>query len=106
MHAKLREFTCAAWDELELPKEIPEQGLPDTNTLNYFMPDEAWFQRRLSPLEKAREALDLCAEGHPVPGKVSPGRWVPGLKKLASDSTEDLRSLMQGYMAAVAAAKP
>jgi hypothetical protein len=39
-----------AWSLLPEPESIPSQGLPDVETLNFFMPTSAWLARRREKL--------------------------------------------------------
>lgn len=105
-HGALAKFARLAWGALDLPteQEIPPQSLPSLDELNFFMPSDRWMVFRRNKLRQMLEVLQLTAEGKRPTGRVSPTRWVRGLKRLEPAATRKLRTELALYVAAIDAA--
>ncbi|MCB0857336.1 MAG: hypothetical protein KDB57_04345 [Solirubrobacterales bacterium] len=90
------------WDLLPTPTGIPSEGLPDPNELNYFVPDDAFFSRRIKDLHAVMAALELVRERRPLKGKVVAKRYSQGLSDVSLSNLEALSENLSTYRDAIA----
>lgn len=86
-----------AWDALEVPDDLPEQGLPEPATLNFFEADERWISSRYTRLESILDALEAGALGNPIPAG-SHSRYRERLGDPEAGATEALRGHLRRYI--------
>jgi hypothetical protein len=81
-----------AWSLLPPPPNIPPQGLPEIEDLNFFEPTAAWADRRSAAVRLVVAALDARLAGSQMPTKVISTRYTEGLAMLPVPAATALRS--------------
>ncbi len=85
----------AAWHLLPDPVGIPEQGLPDIGTLNYFEYSSSFLASRLKALGVVRQLLEAASRGEVGP-KVS-ARYNDGLGAIDPSRLVAITEMMSTY---------
>jgi hypothetical protein len=80
-----------AWKLLPVRDDIPAQGLPSVDSLNYFVPTEKWLNGKISKIRKVADALDAVVKGTPATGFGISKRYDAGLPSVAPDAAGTLR---------------
>ena len=100
---QLRPWTESAWASLPAPIGIPEEGLPDASTLNFFEHSQSFVASRAAAVERISDALAARAAGRePAPTRPSAfGRTLTSLdRRIAQERADHLAK----YAAAVRSA--
>jgi hypothetical protein len=63
----LRPWAARAWSMLPEPSGIPDDGLPDVSTLNFFEHSETFVARRTAATRRIGDALSARASGQELP---------------------------------------
>ena len=92
-----------AWNRLPIPAGIPEQGLPDVASLNFFEPDAKWFDRRIRALRSVVDGLALVTSGLVPVDKIFSTRYTAGLPSVAPAKVKILTELLTEYLTGVEA---
>jgi hypothetical protein len=80
-----------AWDLLPVRDNIPEQGLPQIESLNFFTPSDAWLAGRVKKIREVASALDAVLKGEPVPDLGLSKRYAAGLAGVTPKAALGLR---------------
>jgi hypothetical protein len=80
-----------AWKLLPVRDDIPPQGLPSIDSLNYFVPTEKWLNGKISKIRRVADALDAVVKGAPATGFRISKRYDEGLPNVAPDAAAALR---------------
>jgi hypothetical protein len=95
----LAEIAERAWDLLPAPTAIPEQGLPDIESLNYFRPNATWVNDRYKKIMQVADALTAVSAGATPTGKIISDRYTQGLPSVAASAAKKLASSLQAFAA-------
>lgn len=87
------------WEQLPLPVGIPEEGLPEPDELNFFVPTPPFFRARLQDIDSVLAALIAVEERRPIVGKVVSERYSQGLGRIESAAIADLRRDLETFAA-------
>jgi hypothetical protein len=94
------------WEQLPLPFGIPEEGLPEPEELNFFVPTPSFFRARLHDIDSVLEALTAVEGRRPIVGKVVSQRYSQGLGRIAFPGVADLRRDLQTFATCLRTALP
>jgi len=89
-----------AWRLLPDPPGIPPQGLPEVESLNFFLPTEEWMDARMQRIADVARAARTAAEGGALPPKVITTRYAQGLPHVSSATLHELAERPARYGAA------
>jgi hypothetical protein len=92
-----RTITEKAWELLPQRQGIPSAGLPDTNSLNYFVPSNRWLVGRFAKIRSVASALEAAAAGSSITGKIISQRYTDGLKTVDPDAALALQTHLQQF---------
>lgn len=84
----------AAWDLLPSPAGIPESGLPDPESLNYFVSEPTFVARRQAMIQSVNSAIGELKAGRPLPERVINKKYAAGLSQLPAPSLSELEALI------------
>jgi hypothetical protein len=87
-----------AWELLPVPENVPAQGLPDVDDLDFFMPTDRWMKNRLGIIATVKAALDAVTAGAAPVGKVVSVRYTQGLKQFPPSSAGPLRDHLAAFL--------
>jgi hypothetical protein len=87
-----------AWAMLPVRDSIPEQGLPQLESLNFFQPAEGWMKKRLDNIRTVASALDAVANGRPLETKNLSTRYAAGLPALPPSAASSLRDRLLAFL--------
>jgi hypothetical protein len=101
----LKPIVEQAWNRLPVPSGIPEQGLPDAASLNFFEPEAGWFERRINTVKQVADGLALVVPGQVPEKEILSTRYTSGLPSVDPAKVQVLRQALTEYLGAVEAAK-
>jgi len=87
-----------AWSLLPPPVGVPEQGLPDVEELNFFVPTDSWRNERIQKIRLVADALEGVRAGESLPGKVISGRYGGGLSDISPRAAAALRDKLRLFL--------
>jgi hypothetical protein len=92
-----QELVERAWERLPPPSNIPEQGVPTAEVLNFFEASPAFFATRTRAIRQVRDLLSsVLGEGDRVP-KVS-GRYNAQIGTVSDGKVRALRNFLSSYL--------
>ena len=100
----LREHAEGIWDALPAPAGIPEQGLPEVKTLNFFEPTPRFVSRRLAVLSDVLRGFRGAQGGQPLETSVVSKRYTAGLPSVSAAALVKREQELGSYLEAVQAA--
>lgn len=93
VHSSTQASVDEAWSLLPVRDDIPQQGPPSAESLNFFRPSDRWLTERLRKIRNVANALDAVAKGKAVTTKVST-RYVAGLPAVNTRAARRLRDTL------------
>ncbi len=104
VHERLQPYVDQAWSMLSNPEGIPDQGLPDSNDLNFFEPDGAFLDAQRNRIKLVAHSLRQVAKGIVVDGRVVSSRYTDGISGLPPEVADKLAKELEDYYEASLAA--
>jgi hypothetical protein len=95
----LEHLVHEAWALFPVPISVPAHALPETASLNFFVPKPAFFDRR----KRAFEAVAGALRSPEVGGKVISERYAPGLAGVPVAAREVLAARLERLAASIGA---
>jgi len=92
---EFRAMVDDAWSLLPVPTEIPEQGLPAIEELNYFEETPQFVARRHQMIADVAAGLRTVAVGSELKRKVISTRYTEGLPLVRSDVAAELAARLE-----------
>jgi hypothetical protein len=96
-----RRLAEEAWDLLPVPQVIPEQGLPDSEELNFFQPTDSWLRGRFARICLVADALEDVMSGKPLTESVISRRYTAGLPSVSRRAARALRDDLRHFAESV-----
>jgi hypothetical protein len=95
---RLTSLVEQAWALLPPAEGVPEQGLPATEELNFFLPTASWLATRKRRIELIADALDSASRGRPISEVGLSKRYGPGLRDVSPRAAAALRDKLRLFL--------
>lgn len=95
---KFADITSEIWKMLPTPKGIPTQGLPDTETLNFFSPTKNFYSQYQRRITEILEAISEIEAGRVPEKKIIASRYGSSLSKLSLPALTNLKSSLIQFL--------
>jgi hypothetical protein len=86
------------WGMLDLPKGIPEQGLPQVEELSFFLPDDGYIRTRRQSVTDVVAALRTVLSEQPLTAKVITTRFGDGLPTVSREELTQRMNELIDYL--------
>jgi hypothetical protein len=99
--SEMRPFVDRIWNMLEVPKGIPEQGLPETKNLSFFRADNTFIQTRIQSVADVVAAYKTVLSGQRLTSKVITSRFGDGLPSVPREQVSKRLAELERYLTAI-----
>ena len=99
----VREIVESLWERLPVPAGVPEEGLPNEEDLNFFLPSNRWLSGRVRTISAIIRGLESSLNGTVFAGKMVSARYADGLAKLGRPIRQRLFDDLRAYLAELGA---
>jgi hypothetical protein len=99
----LKSIVSRAWQMLNIPAGIPEQGLPDITELSFFEPSEKFFAERRKKINIVIDGLETSLRGRPLKRKIITSRYGEGLSIVPKIRLKERIHELKHYLEAIKA---
>ena len=97
---KIKRHSEEAWKLLHCPVEIPEDGLPDKDELNYFDHSESFVRKKAEKLQSVLSLLEVAIKGAKCKKKMVSGRYDSGISGVGQKKLVKLHKGLSSYLEA------
>lgn len=95
---KIKRYSEESWKLLHCPTAIPEDGLPDTDKLNYFNHSEGFILRKAKRLQSAILLIEGAIKRKKPNKKIISTRYDNGISKVGRKELVKLHESLSSYL--------